>query len=89
MENTNNGFKIADEDLKIRGPGEFFGIRQSGFLNYKIADMTKDGSIIYKARKAAIDLILSDPALMNSENILLKNKLYRDYKERINEINIS
>ena len=89
MENTNNGFKIADEDLKIRGPGEFFGIRQSGFLNFKIADMTKDGSIIYKARKAAIDLILSDPALMNSENILLKNKLYRDYKERINEINIS
>ena len=51
MESTNDGFLISDEDLKLRGPGEFFGIRQSGFLKYKIANMVTDGPILRDARK--------------------------------------
>ena len=89
MEETNDGFVIADEDLKIRGPGEFFGIRQSGYLSFKIANMKSDGSLIQKARKLAKEIIKHDSNLESRKNIELKNKLYKTYKQNLNEKIIS
>ena len=59
MEKTNDGFIIADEDLKLRGPGQFFGLKQSGFFQYKIANMVTDGALIRQARKSACLLYTS------------------------------
>ena len=72
MENTNDGFVIADEDLKLRGPGEFFGLRQSGFFQFKIADMVQDGSLLRQARSSAFNLIDNDQSLELEVNKSLK-----------------
>ena len=53
MEESNDGFYIADEDLKLRGPGQFFGTKQSGFINFQIASLTLDSAIIKAARETA------------------------------------
>ncbi|MFC1524880.1 ATP-dependent DNA helicase RecG [Planctomycetota bacterium] len=63
MEATNDGFKIAEEDLRIRGPGEFLGTRQSGLPEFKIADLTHDFSILQETRQAAFKLMRDDPQL--------------------------
>ena len=89
MESTNDGFMISDEDLKLRGPGEFFGIRQSGFLKYKIANMVTDGPILRDARKAAFNLIGDDPNLENSENTLIRTQFIKNYQDKLHETNIS
>lgn len=60
---VNDGFLIAEEDLKLRGPGEFFGTRQWGMLNLKIADLIKDAQVLYSARKEAFQLVGEDPGL--------------------------
>jgi len=60
-----DGFQIAEEDLKLRGPGEFFGTRQWGMLNLKIADLIKDTQMLYLARKEAFQLVERDPHLSN------------------------
>ena len=89
VESTNDGFKISDEDLKIRGPGEFFGIRQSGFLKYKIANMVTDGPIIRNAREAAFTLVKKDPSLSHQEHNLIRNRLVNEYQEKLQKVNIS
>ena len=68
MMETTNGFRIAEEDLKIRGPGEFLGIKQSGALDFKIADLAKDQELLLAARKAAHEVIASDPDFSKPEN---------------------
>jgi len=60
-----DGFRIAEEDLKLRGPGEFFGTRQWGMLNLKIGDLIKDARALYSARKEAFQLVEKDPCLKN------------------------
>ena len=57
MENTLNGFKISDEDLQLRGPGEFFGTRQHGYIKNGLADFYNDGIIIRNARSQAFKLV--------------------------------
>ena len=57
MEETNNGFIIAEKDLQIRGPGEFLGVRQSGLPDFSIADITKDVKILEMARTDAFELV--------------------------------
>ena len=89
MESTSDGFKISDEDLKIRGPGEFFGIRQSGFLKYKIANMVTDGPILRSARKAAFSLVEKDATLSHQEHNLIRDRLVNEYQEKLQKINIS
>ncbi len=69
---TNDGFKIADEDLKLRGPGDFFGTKQHGLPELKIANFTKDTKILYAAGKIANEIIAADPQLQKDENILLR-----------------
>ena len=87
MEKTNDGFKIADEDLMIRGPGDYVGYQQSGFVKYKIANMITDGPIIRKARVLATKLTKKDPLLDN--HYKLKNRVLNDYKDNLNLTNLN
>ena len=89
MESTNDGFVISDEDLKIRGPGEFFGIRQSGFLKYKIADMVTDGPILRKARQTAFELEKVDPNLNQPAHEHIRTRFMADYQDKLEQANIS
>ncbi len=63
MTRTNNGFEIAEEDLKLRGPGDFFGSRQHGLPSLRVADLTCDMELLHEARAAAERLIAADPEL--------------------------
>ena len=89
MEKTNDGFVIADEDLKLRGPGEFFGLRQSGFLQFKIADMVLDGPLLRQARSSAFDLIAQDENLTNNSNKRLREWFISDYHQYLDTIKLS
>ena len=89
MENTNDGFIIADEDLKMRGPGEFFGTRQSGFFKFRIANMIDDGKIIERARATAFEVIKKDPSLKSSKNNMINMVFKKYYKNQINKLHIS
>jgi ATP-dependent DNA helicase RecG len=68
MVRTNDGFEIAEVDLKLRGPGDLMGTQQSGMLNLKIADIVKDNQILKTARYHAIQLLKDDPRLEKVEN---------------------
>lgn len=72
---TSDGFKIADEDLRLRGPGDFFGSRQHGLPELKIADMLENTDILKKARQAAQELLREDITLKNEENSLIKKSV--------------
>lgn len=72
---TNDGFKIADEDLKMRGPGDFFGSRQSGLPMLKIADLMTDSKILFAARDEAMRIVKTDPSLSNPEYKYIKKKI--------------
>jgi ATP-dependent DNA helicase RecG len=73
MVDTTDGFKIAEVDLKLRGPGNLMGTQQSGVLNLKIADVAKDSKILVAARNTAIDLLQDDPNLEMEHNLPIKN----------------
>ena len=77
--NSRNGFEIADEDLKLRGPGEFFGEKQSGFVKFKIADLISDGPIIRDARMNAFEIIKNDANLTQNNHINIKQKFDDEY----------
>lgn len=77
METTTDGFKIADEDLRLRGPGEFFGSRQHGLPEMKIADMLKDRDTLEETQRAAKEIIAHDPELSSPESVALKNEIQR------------
>ncbi|MFA5275903.1 MAG: ATP-dependent DNA helicase RecG [Candidatus Omnitrophota bacterium] len=75
MVNSSDGFRIAEEDLKIRGPGEFFGSRQHGLSELRIGDPLLQMRLLKSARDEAIKLLDSDPDLSLRQNALLKEKL--------------
>lgn len=77
MVRTNNGFEIAEVDLKLRGPGDIEGIRQSGMLDLKMANLVTDTQILQTSRQACIAILEEDPEL-----ILLKNKRLKAYLEK-------
>mgnify|MGYP003673768092 CR=1 FL=1 len=68
MVSTNDGFEIAEVDLRLRGPGDLMGTQQSGILNLKIADLVKDNDILKTARYHALKVLKEDPGLVASEN---------------------
>ena len=89
MIDTNDGFKLAEVDLKLRGPGDMMGTRQSGMLNFKIADLVKDNKILLHAREQALKLVNDDFDLLKSENINIA-RFYRPYaRERMGWSRIS
>lgn len=75
MVSTNDGFKIAEKDLELRGPGEIEGTRQSGALNLKLADLLQDKQLLETARKLALELLDKDPELASPENQLTREYL--------------
>jgi ATP-dependent DNA helicase RecG len=72
---TNDGFKIAEKDLELRGPGEIEGTRQSGSLIFKLADIVKDRQILEAARAVAEDILEKDPELNSQENASTRDYL--------------
>ena len=88
MENTSNGFKISDEDLKLRGPGEFFGKRQHGYMKMKIGNISKDHDLIIQSRELAFKLIDKDHDLRMNQNQKIKNELLDKYSNMLEFIDI-
>lgn len=75
MVRTNDGFEIAEVDLKLRGPGDIQGTQQSGLLNLKLADLAKDGQILQAARNIAVEVLKEDANLELEKNVRLRNTL--------------
>jgi ATP-dependent DNA helicase RecG len=88
MVKTNDGFEIAEVDLRLRGPGDIMGTQQSGVLNLKIADIIKDKDILLQARHYAKETLKNDPSLTNNNNreILSTYKQLSKYKNIWNYI---
>lgn len=78
MVRTNDGFEIAEADLKLRGPGDIEGTRQSGILNLRIADLARDGRILQTAREVAAQILDKDPELSLPEHLPLRLQLEAD-----------
>ncbi|EQB62823.1 MAG: ATP-dependent DNA helicase RecG [candidate division Zixibacteria bacterium RBG-1] len=85
---TTDGFKIAELDLKLRGPGEFFGTKQHGLPELKVADLIRDLKLLYEARRWAFKIIEEDPFLLKAENQLLRTHFLRRYKDKFGLGNI-
>jgi ATP-dependent DNA helicase RecG len=83
LERTNDGFKISEFDLELRGPGEFLGVRQSGMPGFKLANLVRDIPILEQARSAALELFMRDPSL--------KENYHKDLRTQMNlqEANLS
>jgi ATP-dependent DNA helicase RecG len=89
MVKTNNGFEIAETDLKLRGPGDILGTQQSGVLDLLIADLGKDGKLLQYAREKAIQLLDSDPELIKPENQVIRIQVESMKKTAVNWSRIS
>ncbi len=83
MEKTNDGFQIAEEDLSLRGPGEFFGVRQSGLPDFRVAHIVRDTPILLEARKEAFQFIEKDADLSHVSHAGLKEILKNRWKGRL------
>ncbi len=83
MESTGDGFRIAEADLEIRGPGDFLGTRQAGMPDFRVANILRDGSLLEKARRAAFDLLERDPELDSPAHIPLNDELLRRWGKRL------
>lgn len=83
MVNSTDGFVIAEEDLKLRGPGEIFGTRQHGLPELNISDLVRHVSILEDVKQVAAEIIKNDPSLSKDENIILRNKVKKMFGENI------
>ena len=89
MEETNDGFKISEKDLEIRGPGEFFGTRQHGLPELKVANIFKHMKILKLAQQEARYIIGLDHKLQNNENKKLKKEIMTKFEHSIKEISLN
>jgi ATP-dependent DNA helicase RecG len=87
MLDTNDGFKIAEEDLKLRGPGEFFGTRQHGLPEFKIGDIINDYEIIKLARADAFELVKEGHKSNDSKKHVLLKRIMESFKDKLDLIN--
>src|SRR3990170_4826385 len=83
MEETNDGFRIAEEDLKIRGPGDFIGTRQAGLPDFRTEGALSDLTLLKKAREEAISYLKKNPELSGPEGIIVKKVLKARWQERL------
>ena len=89
MEETTDGFKISEKDLEIRGPGEFFGTRQHGLPELKVANIFKHMKILKVAQQEARYIVGEDPKLVNYENKDLKKEVLKKFENRLKEISLN
>lgn len=89
MVKTNNGFEIAEADLKLRGPGDLLGTQQSGALDLLIADLGRDGQLLQLAREKAIEILEDDPDLIKPKNQLIRVQIEAMRKTVVNWSRIS
>jgi ATP-dependent DNA helicase RecG len=81
MQETNDGFRIAEVDLKLRGPGDFLGTRQSGIPEFTFADLLSDGEVIDLARREAFDIVARDPQLRAEEHRTIRAEFLRQHQK--------
>ena len=81
---TNDGFKISAKDMELRGPGEFFGTRQHGLPELKIANLFTDMKVLSAAQSSAATVLKDDPTLSREENKYLKEHIARFLKKTYN-----
>lgn len=84
---TNDGFRIAEEDLKLRGPGDFFGSRQHGLPTLKAADLSCDMPLLAEARDAAQQLLAGDPLLTRPEHAVLRRRVQALFRQKDGTLN--
>ena len=80
---TNNGFVISEKDLELRGSGEFFGTKQHGLPEFKIANLFEDIERLKKVQNVAIKIMDDDPDLAKEKNLELKKQIENKFKNRI------
>jgi ATP-dependent DNA helicase RecG len=83
MVETTDGFRIAEADLSLRGPGEFFGTRQSGLPQFRVADLLRDAAILEEARQEARAIVASDPELRDPGHRGLREGLLHRWRGKI------
>lgn len=83
ISSTNDGFIISEKDLELRGSGEFFGTRQHGIPEFKIANLFEDIGILKQVQGIAMEIIDKDPTLEKPENVLLRKLVDEKFKNRI------
>ena len=83
MTATNDGFRIAEVDLELRGPGDFFGTRQSGLPEFRVADLLRDGAMLEEARREAFALVQADPKLLAPEHRALRVSLLTRWRGKL------
>jgi len=83
MTGTNDGFRIAEVDLELRGPGDFFGTRQSGLPEFRVADLLRDGAMLEEARREAFALVQADPQLTAFEHRGLREALLARWRGKL------
>ncbi len=88
LNKSNDGFFIAGEDLRLRGPGDLFGIRQSGLMDFKLGDVFQDSIILKQAAEAAVTLLNEDPGLEKEEHRRLMTKLNSYLSETMLEMTL-
>jgi ATP-dependent DNA helicase RecG len=80
---SDDGFYLSEKDLELRGPGEFFGTRQHGLPEFKIADLLKDKDLLLKAKEDAFEIIADDPNLIKFENRHLRENLLKRFGDKV------
>ena len=83
MTETNDGFRIAEVDLSVRGPGDFFGTRQSGLPEFRVADLLRDAAVLEEARADAVAIVQRDPRLLDPEHRDLRAALLTRWRGKL------
>ena len=89
LSQTTDGFRIAEEDLKIRGPGELLGTRQHGWPEFRVANLVEDTGLLLAARDDAAAIVREDPALTSPDHAVLRSELRRRFREKVAFIDVA
>ena len=87
MSKTNDGFKISEEDLRLRGPGDFFGSRQHGLPDMHVADLGADSNVLKRAQDEAAAILKADPKLKSAENAPLRERIEKLFSANADSFN--
>jgi ATP-dependent DNA helicase RecG len=88
LNKSNDGFEIASADLKLRGPGDFFGIRQSGDLQFALGDIYQDAAVLQQAAESVHDVLEKDSELEREEHVGLKHYMEHFMEDQRKQMNL-